>query len=154
MRLILMKSCKKAQSANEAAAIIAILTFFLVVTLAAVSDDVIRASDDNYKALLQDVADFIEEEARTAMGSENGYYHEFTLPELLNNQQYAVGIVNSTSIGSQVNISILFVSSGNQGIPLNITKVLARDIRGSVAIGKNSVRKENGIVILTSVPFT
>ena len=37
---------KKGQSANEAMMLITMLTFFLIATLAAVSDDLIRASDD------------------------------------------------------------------------------------------------------------
>jgi len=141
---------KKGQSAVEAASIFALFTFFMVITLAAVSDNIIKASDNNYNALLQDTADFVQEEARMAAASGNGYYHEFFLPTTLNNQPYEIGFINSTSISS--NISILFVSSVNPKVPINVTRVMGKDVRGNLAVGKVSVTKENGIVIIRSVP--
>ena len=39
------KAGKKGQSANEAAMLIMFMTFFLIITLAAVSDDIIKASN-------------------------------------------------------------------------------------------------------------
>jgi hypothetical protein len=71
---------RRGQSAAEAAAIIGFLVFFLVITLAAVSDDIRTASDGNSKALLTDMANFIEQQIKIALSSQIGYYHEFTLP--------------------------------------------------------------------------
>src|SRR3989338_7074728 len=143
---------RKGQSANEAMMLITMLTFFLIATLASVSDDLIRASDDNYRALLQDLADFVEQEVQIAFGSENGYFHSFTLPQTLNGLPYTIGMINSTSLGDQANITILFVASANKNIPLNITRVLARGIHGNLVVGRVFIKKEGGSVIIGSVP--
>ncbi|MBI2580735.1 hypothetical protein HYV85_02905 [Candidatus Woesearchaeota archaeon] len=148
------KRGKKGQSANEAMMLITMLTFFLIATLAAVSDDLIRASDDNYKALLQDLADFIEQEAQIAFSSENGYFHSFALPSTLNGQPYITSITNSTSISSQANITILTVASKRPNVQLNVTKALARDVRGSVVRGRNTVTKERGLVAFRPLPLS
>ncbi|MBI2140821.1 hypothetical protein HYU16_00190 [Candidatus Woesearchaeota archaeon] len=146
--------CKKGQSANEAMMLITMLTFFLIATLAAVSDDLIRASDDNYKALLQDLADFLEQEAQIAFASENGYFHSFALPPTLDGQPYITSITNSTSISSQTNITILTVASKRPNVQLNATKALARDVRGSIVRGRNTLRKERGIVEFRPLPLS
>ena len=142
-----MLTHKKGQSATEAAVLIAFLTFFLIVTLASVSDDLVHATDDRFTAQLLELADVIEQEATIAFSSENGYYHGFILPPTLNGKAYSVGLMNSSSIGSQVNITLLYVASASGRVNLNVTKVLARDVLGTVKVGRNSVRKENGIVI-------
>ena len=147
-----MLTHKKGQSANEAALIISFLTFFMIITLASVADDILQATNNNLKSDLQDLADVIEQEGLTAFGSENGYYHSFILPQTINGQPYVLSMINSSSIGPQANISMVFVASGNPNNPLNITKVLPRDVLGSVVIGPNSVRKENGIVIFRPLP--
>lgn len=145
---------KKGQSANEAMMLITLLTFFLIATLAAVSDDLIRASDDNYKALLQDLADFLEQEAQIAFGSQNGYFHSFTLPPTLDGQQYITSITNSSSISSQANITILTVASKRPNVQLNVTKALARDVKGSIVRGRNTVRKERDAVVFRPLPLS
>lgn len=149
-----MKRGKKGQSANEAAAIISFMTFFLIVTLAAISDDLISASDNNYRNLLMDIADVIEQEAQIAFNSENGYYHAFTLPPQLNGQAYITSILNSSSISSQANATIITVASKRSSVPLNVTKLLPRDVRGNIVRGQNTVRKEQGLVIFRPIPLT
>ncbi len=148
------KTGKKGQSANEAAMLIMFLTFFLIITLAAVSDDIITASDANYRTLIQDIADVIEQEAKIAFNSENGYFHAFTLPPKLNGQPYITSILNSTSISSQANMTIVNVASKRPNVPINVTKVLPRDVRGNLVRGKNTVRKEQGLVIFRPIPLT
>lgn len=152
--MAIKKRGKKGQSANEAAMLITFLTFFLIITLAAVSDDIISASDNNYKALIQDIADVIEQEAQIAFSSENGYYHAFTLPAQLNGQPYITSILNSSSIGSQANNTIMSVASKRPNVPLNVTKLLPRDVLGNLVRGQNTVRKEQGIVIFRPIPLT
>ncbi len=147
-----MQTHKKGQSATEAAVLVTFLTFFLIITLASVTDDLVHATDDRFTAQLLDLANVIEQEALTAFGSENGYYHAFVLPPTLNGKLYSVGMMNSSSIGDQVNITLLYVSSDSGRAHLNITKVLARDVLGSVSVGPNSIRKENGVVIFTPLP--
>ncbi len=149
-----IKAGKKGQSANEAAMIIMFMTFFLIITLAAISDDIITASDNNYKALIQDIADVIEQEAQIAFGSENGYYHAFTLPAQLNGQAYITSILNSSSISSQANITIITVASKRPNVPINVTKVLPRDVLGNLVRGQNTARKEQGLVIFRPIPLT
>ena len=149
-----IKVGKKGQSANEAAMMITFMTFFLIITLAAISDDIITASDNNYKALLQDIADVIEQEAQIAFGSENGYYHPFTLPPQLNGQAYITSILNSSLISGQANITIITVASKRPNVPLNVTKVLPRDVLGNLVRGQNTVRKEQSIVIFRPIPLT
>ena len=134
--------------------IITFLTFLMIVTIAAVSDDIIQASDNNYRALLQDIADVIESEANIAFASENGYFRSFTLPPALNGQPYALSIINSTVISSQANTTILGVASRRPNVQLNVTKLLPRDVRGSLIRGRNTVRKENSIVIFRPSPLT
>ncbi|MBI2550209.1 hypothetical protein HYV83_03440 [Candidatus Woesearchaeota archaeon] len=145
---------KRGQSANEAAMLLVILSFLLIVSLAAVSDDLIRTSDNNYKALLQDVADVIESEASIAFASENGYFRSFTLPPTLNGQPYAVSIMNSTQVGDQANMTILSVASTRPNVHLNVTRLLPRDVLGNLVRGSNTVRKENSIVIFGPLPLT
>ena len=148
---------KKGQSANEAAMIIVFLTFFLIITLASVTDDIVQATDNNYRSDLQDLADVIEQEALIAFGSENGYFHAFTLPPTLNGQPYIISILNSTSlsgVGDQGNITLISVASKRQNSPLNITKILPRDVRGNLVRGTNTVRKEKKIVVFRPIPLS
>ena len=153
-RMIRRKRGKKGQSAIEAMTLITFLTLFLIITLASVSDDLIRASDDNYKALLQDLADFLEQEAQIASSSENGYFYSFALPPTLNGQPYITSITNSSLISSQANITILTVASKKPNVQLNVTKVLAKDVRGNVVRGQNTVRKAQGIVVFRPLPLS
>ncbi|MBI2550207.1 IPT/TIG domain-containing protein [Candidatus Woesearchaeota archaeon] len=148
-----MKRGNKGQSANEAALLVIFLTFLMIITIAAVSDDIIRASDNNYRALLHDIADVIESEASIAFASENGYTHSFTLPQTLNGQPYAISIMNSTQVGDQANMTILSVASTRPNVHLNVTRLLPRDVLGTLVIGPNIVRKEQGIVTLMALPL-
>lgn len=134
--------------------LITFLTFSLIVTLAAISDDIISASDNNYRALIQDVAGVIEQEALIAFSSENGYYHAFTLPPKLNGQPYITSILNSSSISSQANITMIAVASKRLSVAINVTKVLPRDVLGNLVRGQNTVRKEQGRVIFRPIPLT
>lgn len=152
--MAIKKRGKKGQSANEAAVLITFLTFFLIVTLAAISDDIITASDNNYKTLIQDVADVIEQEARIAFSSENGYYHAFTLPAQLNGQPYITSILNSSLISSQANMTIIAVASKRPNVQINVTKVLPREVLGNLVRGQNTVRKEQSRVIFRPTPLT
>lgn len=152
--MAIKKRGKKGQSANEAAVLITFMTFFLIVTLAAISDDIISASDNNYKALIQDIADVIEQEAQIAFSSENGYYHAFALPVKLNGQPYITSILNSSLISSQANMTLISVASKRPSVPINVTKVLPRDVLGNLVRGQNTVRKEQGRVILRPIPLT
>ncbi len=131
--------------------LILFMTFFMIVTLAAVSDELIAASDNNFRNLLLDLATVIEQEAKIAQGSENGYFHSFTLPQTLNGLPYTVGIISSDSIGGQANITIIFVASANQNIQLNVTKVLPRDVGGTITLGPNTVKKVNGKIEIASL---
>ena len=152
-----MLTHKKGQAANEAALLISFLTFFLIVTLASVSDDLVQATDNNYKSQLQDLAEVIEQEAMIAFSSEDGYFHTFTLPPTLNGQPYVISILNSTSlsgVGGQGNITLISVAAKRQNFPVNITKVLPRDVRGNLVRGTNTVMKEKGIVILRPIPLS
>lgn len=148
------KRGKKGQSANEAAMIVTFMTLIFILALSAVSDDLIAASDSNYKALLQDIADVIEQEAGIAAASENGYAHPFALPSKLNGQPYILSIINSTSISDTANITILGVASKRPGIELNVTRTLSSSVRGSLVRGLNTARKEQGLVIFRPVPLT
>ncbi len=141
---------KRGQSANEAAVIISFMTFFLIVTLAAISDDLISASDNNNRALIIDMAYVIEQEAKIAQSAEGGYFHQFTLPPTLNGLPYAVSITNSSTIGDQINVTILGVALNKQN-GINVTRALSRDVQGNLVRGQNTVIKEGGIVIFRPV---
>ena len=148
---------KNGQTASEAAVLVSLLTFFLIITLAAVSDDIAQAIDSRYKDQLRDLADVIEQEGLIAFGSEEGYYHEFTLPPTLNGQPYIISILNSTSlsdVGSQGNITLISVASKRQNFPINLTKVLPRDVRGNLVRGTNTVRKAQKIVVFRPIPLS
>ena len=152
-----MLAHKNGQSANEAALIISFLTFFMIITLASVADDIAQASDNNYKSDIQDLADVIEQEGLIAFASQEGYFHQFTLPPTLNGQPYAISIINSTSlsgVGEQGNITLIGVASTRPSVPLNVTKVLPRDVLGNLVRGTNTVSKVNAIVIFRPVPLT
>ena len=154
---MLMITRKNGQTAAEAAVLVALLTFFLIVTLAAVSDDIAQAADNRYKGQLQDMAENIEQEGLIAFASEEGYYHEFTLPPTLNGQPYIISILNSTSlsgVGGQGNITLISVASKRQNFPINITKVLPRDVLGNLVRGTNSVRKAQKIVVFRPIPLS
>lgn len=145
---------KAGQSANEAALLVMFMTLSMIIALAAVSDDLIRASDNNYRTLLLDISEVIAQEAKIALSAEGGYFHQFTLPPTLNGQPYSLGFLNSTSISDQANISILSVASGRPNVQLNVTTVLARDVRGNLVRGQNTVRKEGGLVIFRPVSLS
>src|SRR3989338_2952320 len=145
---------KKGQSATESMVLITLLTFLLIASLAAVSDDIIRASNSKYENLLNELSEVIEREAQIALSSEDGYYHQFTLPPTLNGLPYIVSVTNSTLISGQANFTLLGVASQKAGLPLNVTKALARDVRGTVVRGVNTIGKEENIIVLRPLPLT
>lgn len=146
--------CKKGQTAIETLVLVGILTFFLILTLAAVSDDLLKAGDEAYVSLLKDVADVLEGEAAIAAGSAEGYSHPFRLPATLNGKPYAVSITNSTSISSQTNQTVVSVAPGLLSVKINITRFLPRDVRGNLVRGRNTVSKEEGLVVFRPIPLT
>ncbi len=149
-RFNLMKG-GKGQSSLEALSLIGILTFFLILTAGAVSNQLVKANQNNYISLLNEIADVIQTEATLAQNSENGYFHAFSLPQTVNGQLYGVSIMNSTdlsALGFQANATLLIVSSGRADVRTNITRNLPKGVLGNLFIGQVSVKKENGIVML------
>lgn len=147
-----MPTLNKGQSANEAVLLISFLTLVMILTIGFVSDDIIRASHNNYRKVLSDLAYVIEKEASIAFGSENGYMHSFRLPPTLNGQPYKLSITSSVDLGIGVNTTVLAVASSRAEV--NLTRYLPRNVTGGLVRGWNSVRKENGGIIFTPLPLT
>lgn len=145
---------KKGQSSNEALMIIGFLTFFLILVAAVVSDDIVQAHDENYRTLLDDIAEVIEAEASIAFSSEDGYFHPFRLPPTLNGLPYVTSITNSTLISGQTNTTPISVASKMGTYQINVTRNLPREVRGSLVRGQNTVRKEAGLVIFLPAGLT
>ena len=140
---------KKAQVANETALIIGFMTLFLIIFMAVISDKLVSATDDRTRETVEDLADVIESELVLAANSEEGYSRTFTLPFSLDGRPYSLRFFNISD--TDANFTQLVVGIDVTGGEYTAFRVLPSNIRATLAVGDNFVRKHQGIVNVTSV---
>jgi len=140
-----VKVMKKGQASNEVAMIIGFMTFFLVLLMGVVSQELSSASDERSRQAVDELADVIEAELLLAYNAENGYERRLTLPIQLEGN-YSVSIFNTTA--TETNFSELILKSGIAG-GYEIVKILPGGIVGGVEPGPNRIRKMNNVVNVT-----
>ena len=139
---------KNAQAANEAAIIIGFMTLFLIIFLGAISDKLISATDVRTRALADDLADVIESELILAANAEDGYSRTFTLAPLLDGKAYLIEFYNRSN--TNANFTQLVITVNVTGGEHSAVKVLPDNIIGTIATGDNLLRKQDGIVNVSS----
>jgi len=140
---------KRAQAANETALIIGFMTLFLIAFLAVISDKLVIATDGRTKEMAEDLADVIESELILAANAQEGYSRVFTLPFSLDGKPYTLVFYNKTN--TEANFTQMTVGIDITGAEYNAFRVLPANIRGTLSIGDNFVRKHEGIVNVSAL---
>lgn len=138
---------KRAQSALEAAIIIGIMTFFLIVFLLVISDKVAIATDDRTKEIAEDLADVIEAELMLAANAQNGYIRTMSLPFSLDGKPYHMFFYNRSN--TEANFTQFTVNVPITGGNYTVLRVMPDYIVGNLRVGDNLVRKAFGFVNIT-----
>lgn len=147
---------KRAQAANETAIIIAFMTLFLTVFLAAVSEKLVVATDERTKELAEDLSDVIESELTIASNAQEGYERIFSLPSLLDGKDYTpwfyakselkTGLDPENTDTADYTMATLTIEVG--GGNYNTVRLLPENIVGNLEKQDNFVRKRRGIAEL------
>ncbi len=135
---------KKGQAANETAIVIGIMLLFLIAFVAIISDKFIVAADDRSKGLADDLADVIDSELSLAATAQDGYSRTFALPASLDGNEYRLLLYNKSSTGS--NFTQFVVSINISGAEYSTVRITPENIEGTLSVGDNLVRKQNGMV--------
>lgn len=139
---------KKAQAANETALIIGFMTLFLIVFMTVISDKLFSATDDRTREIVEDLADVIESELVLAANAQEGYSRTFTLPFSLDGRPYTLQFFNVSDTGAD--FTQLVVGINVTGGEYTAFRILPSNIRATLAVGDNFVRKHQGIVNVTA----
>ena len=141
---------RKAQAANETALIVAFMTLFLIVFLAAVSQKLVIATDDRTRGLAEDLADVIESELTLASSAQEGYSRTFQLPFSLDGKQYSILFYDKASTGASFTMVVVRIPlSGGE---YTASRVLPDNILGTLSPGNNLVTNAAGSATVTAVP--
>ena len=124
---------KKAQIAIEffimAGVAIMISLGFLIYVAVMSSEE----ADVQRDGLVRDIVHHVRNEINLAFIVENGYYHEFTLPQTMGRYEYEIYIDDDELYASIDDVEY---------------SVIIPNITGNVVKGTNVIRKENNIVML------
>jgi type II secretory pathway pseudopilin PulG len=143
---------KKGQAANETAMMVMVVLGIVVIFMAVLSENLSDVTISNYENSLRELASVIESEAQIALYSENGYFHSFTLPPVLSTGAYTIEFINATVLDK--NSSVLRVHAEQGDATFFAEKTFQRDVMGNIVRGKNTARKENGIVVFRPLPLS
>lgn len=127
--------CRQGQSSLEFVIIVGAMLLFFIIVLMNVSEQREVRAEEERAFLVKDTVISIQQELVLAAGARDGYERTFTLPENVINQAYNVSI-----IGDLVYLS---TENGKHSLALPVP-----DLNGTLIIGRNTVKKLNGRVLL------
>ena len=130
---------KRGQTAIEFVIIVGFVLFFMVAFLAAVQSNINDKLVRNRDIAIKDTALTLVDEINLAHSVSDGYYRNFTLPNVVaNGVDYKINVTSGTVY--------IITNDGRNALALS-----ALNVTGQPRPGKNSIIKNNGIVCLNKI---
>jgi len=126
---------RKAQGAIEFLIIFSAMFFFFIVFLLIIQNNVAEKNLEKENLVAINIALSVKDEIGLANGASEGYYRQFNIPQNLLGKDYNIEIIDQR----------VFISAEKIGI-----SYLVLDVTGTLVKGTNTIRKENGNVLLNS----
>ncbi len=127
-----MKS-KRAQTAIEFIVIFSAVLFFFIAFFAVVQSDVEEKNLEKKRILAQSIGTDVRDEISLAVGSSEGYYREFYVPQNIIGYEYEINITEKR----------IYISAEKIRVSYKIP-----EISGQIKKGVNNITKQNGTVSL------
>ena len=130
---------KKSQAAIEFIILISFMVFIILSFFAITSSKVLEAREEGSKNTAKSIADYAYTEIETAITVNDGYMRNFTMPQLVNGQNYSIGIVDNREM--VVNY-----------LDYEYVKFMPSNVTGNVSKGYNIISKQNGTIFIVPTP--
>jgi hypothetical protein len=131
----LMLNLKKSQSAVEFTMLLAALSFFFLLFLAVINENMIDKTKERQEIILKGIANNVLDEINFASSSVNGYKRNFNIPEDAGGVEYEISIIDHLVYVKTERISLAY--------PI-------QNIVGEIKKGENIISKENNIIYLNN----
>jgi uncharacterized protein (UPF0333 family) len=128
---------KKAQFSLEFLLLLAVMFIIFTGFLAVTTTKILNAKDRERQQIAEDIAVTVRDEIEFANSLQDGYERTFTLPPKINGNTYTVTVLDNREI------VVTYLDKEH-------VEFLPGGISGTVDVGLNTVRKENGIVYLSN----
>ncbi|MBI2663845.1 hypothetical protein HYX10_00700 [Candidatus Woesearchaeota archaeon] len=139
---------RNAQSANETAMIIAVMTLFLIAFLSVMSDRFIIVSDGRTRQSAEDLADAVEAELVLAANAQDGYSRIFSTPGAIDGRQYYIVFYNTSSTGAD--FTQLVIGVNVTGGEYQAVRILPANLKGNINPASDIfISKLDGVVNAT-----
>lgn len=125
----------KSQAGVEFIILIGTILFFFIAFFYVIQQSKTDEVYENRNNILRDVALIVQDEIGFATGSSDGYSRTFILPTKIGPLEYEISIVDKSVYVRTTN--------GKHAISLPVS-----DVTGDILVGENTIRKEDGEVIL------
>ena len=139
---------KKAQSAVEFAALMAIMFLIFTIFFYAVSTKMVDIQRDNDAAALEDLGSYVQNELRLATIAEDGYQRVFEIPSSLSGRDYNINITRYGGFGH----TDLVIGYVNYSMDYEFVLPIG-NVTGSIDKNKNTsvkvVKRGNLVVVST-----
>jgi len=126
---------KNGQSAIEFLILTGAVISFFLLFLFAIQGNISAQVIENTDSTLKEIALNVVNEVNLASDSVDGYYREFEIPSRVLGKEYEINITDG----------IIYIRTSDNERALSL---LAVSVLGDVYIGKNIIRKEEGVVYL------
>lgn len=126
---------KNGQSAIEFLILIGVVISFFLIFLFAIQGSISSKVIENMDLTLKEIALNVINEVNLASNSVDGYYREFEIPSKILGNEYEINITDG----------VVFIRTLDNERALSLPAV---SVVGDVYIGKNIIRKEEGVVYL------
>ena len=134
-----MSHGKKSQAAIEFIVLVSFMLFIILSFFAITSSKVLEAREEGSKNTAKDIAEYAYTEIETAITVNDGYLRNFTMPQLVNGQNYSIGIVDNREM--VVNY-----------LDYEYVKFMPSNVTGNVSKGYNIISKQNGTIFIVPTP--
>ena len=126
---------KNGQSAIEFSILIGVVISFFLIFLFAIQGSISSKVIENTDLTLKEIALNVINEVNLASNSVDGYYREFEIPSKILGKEYEINITDG----------IVYIRTLDNERALSLPAV---SVVGDVYIGKNIIRKEEGVVYI------
>lgn len=129
--------CKRSQTAIEFVILVGFVLFFFTVFFLVIQGDISDKIREKTDLAVKEIVLTVQDEFNLALESTDGYFREFKLPGTANGKAYDIRIND--------NMVYVITQDNKNSIALPVAKVT---IVNQIQKGKNTLKKENGEVIL------
>ncbi|HYD02843.1 MAG TPA: hypothetical protein VEC16_00940 [Alphaproteobacteria bacterium] len=141
-----LKKSSKGQSSMEFVILTGFMLIAFLVFYIVIQSKLVEANRDSTDIAAKQVETMIINELKIAESVTDGYYREFILPPKINGMPYNVSII--PGVGGTPEIVIKY--SNKERVYFVLQGYI--DSSSTVGIGKNSISKNNGIILMTYDP--